>query len=242
MKELAEKVLKIVDCGLVKGLGVPEDGQMCVEAAVCKALGEEHSDRPSCVTEEVAQFKVRLNDCMWVDEKSRAAGLREIAVCQLGSKDIDVAAYAALVVTKTLKDVLFPLLADHSTGDETRELCQRLVTLDLNSDEFTQTFDALAKQMPISQFTVVTTGRGGGSFPAEVCMYDHAKLAITRLADKNFGAAMDLAVTAVDIFQIVKRTRGRDDGPLNAIARIGCDALRACGAAGVQAWDELHAS
>jgi len=46
--ELAAKVLAVVDAGLVKGLGEAVPGHMCVEAAVCYALGEPHSDAPSC--------------------------------------------------------------------------------------------------------------------------------------------------------------------------------------------------
>lgn len=43
---IAKKVLKTVNAGLVKGLGESEPGKMCVEAAVCYALGLPHSDDP----------------------------------------------------------------------------------------------------------------------------------------------------------------------------------------------------
>lgn len=37
-REIAVKVLEVVDCGLSSGLGKPEPGNMCVEAAVCYAM------------------------------------------------------------------------------------------------------------------------------------------------------------------------------------------------------------
>ena len=37
-REVALKVLQTVDAGLVRGVGKPVPGQMCVEAAVCFAL------------------------------------------------------------------------------------------------------------------------------------------------------------------------------------------------------------
>ena len=47
--EQARRVLEIVDAGLIKGLGVAEPGKMCVEAAICYALGLPHGDNPGCV-------------------------------------------------------------------------------------------------------------------------------------------------------------------------------------------------
>src|SRR5688572_33172763 len=87
--EQARKVQEVVDAGLCQGLGQPEPGKMCVEAAVCFALGLEHSDEPECVGDAVRSFKIALNDAEWPSNKERAAGLREIAVAQLGSKVIN---------------------------------------------------------------------------------------------------------------------------------------------------------
>lgn len=39
-KELVEKIHKILDYGLHRGVGKPEPGEMCVEAAICYALGD----------------------------------------------------------------------------------------------------------------------------------------------------------------------------------------------------------
>lgn len=43
-RKIAVRVLEVVDAGLVSGVGSPEPGKMCVEAAVCYALGLPHGD------------------------------------------------------------------------------------------------------------------------------------------------------------------------------------------------------
>lgn len=86
-EEVATKVLSIVDHGLSSGVGVPQPGQMCVEAAVCYALGLPHGDDPGCVAPSLRSLKIRLNDSNWSSKEARAKGLRRLAVAQLGSKD-----------------------------------------------------------------------------------------------------------------------------------------------------------
>ena len=84
-REIAAKVLEVVDCGLVKGVGRPEPGAMCVEAAVCYAMGMPHGDDPSCVSRALRSLKITLNDKRWSSERVRAKGLRRLAIAQLGS-------------------------------------------------------------------------------------------------------------------------------------------------------------
>jgi hypothetical protein len=84
-KALAIRVLNVVDAGLVDGVGDPEPGKMCVEAAVSYAMGEPHTDRPTCVHPRLRQFKIWLNDGPWDSDLARTKGLREIAIAQLGS-------------------------------------------------------------------------------------------------------------------------------------------------------------
>jgi hypothetical protein len=85
-REIAIKVRDIVDVGLVRGKGVQVPGQMCVEAAVCAALGLPHSDDPPCVDSVLRTLKISLNDLEgWSSTKSRAAGMRRLALAQLGS-------------------------------------------------------------------------------------------------------------------------------------------------------------
>jgi hypothetical protein len=82
---VARKVLEIVDAGLVRGVGNPVAGEMCVEAAVCFALGLPHGDDPKCVAPSLRQLKIRLNDARWSSNQARAKGLRRLALIQLGS-------------------------------------------------------------------------------------------------------------------------------------------------------------
>jgi colicin import membrane protein len=82
---LVRKLLATVDAGLVAGLGQPTPGAMCVEAAISYALGEPHSDGPSCVSPAVRAAKIRLNDAAWPSDLARARGMRRAAIAQLGS-------------------------------------------------------------------------------------------------------------------------------------------------------------
>lgn len=95
-KEIAQKVLEVVNKGLCSGLDEgyydgdrPQPGHMCVEAAVCYAFGEEHGDRPKCVDDEISTLKIALNDAdnFWTSNKDRARHLRRLAIAQLGSKE-----------------------------------------------------------------------------------------------------------------------------------------------------------
>ncbi len=82
---VASKVLEVVDAGLAHGLGKPNPGEMCVEAAVCYALGLPHGDNPACVAPALRALKIRLNDSGWSSNQARASGMRRLAVAQLGS-------------------------------------------------------------------------------------------------------------------------------------------------------------
>lgn len=96
-KAVAMKVLEVVDAGLARGLGRNVPGEMCVEAAVCYAMGEPHTDKPKCVMSLIRDTKIALNDnCVWktshyndydlTDAKTRSEALRRLAIAQLGSK------------------------------------------------------------------------------------------------------------------------------------------------------------
>jgi hypothetical protein len=84
-ESIARKVLATIDAGLVAGKGVPTPGQMCVEAAVCYALGLPHGDNPECVAPALRALKIRLNDSRWSSTVARAQGLRRLGLIQLGS-------------------------------------------------------------------------------------------------------------------------------------------------------------
>lgn len=97
-KELAVKVIETVKPGLCHGLGDPEPGKMCVEAAVNYACGLPHGDSPSCVGNVVRDFKINLNDQAWSTNKKRANGMIKIAIAQLGSNKLDQNKFRELVI------------------------------------------------------------------------------------------------------------------------------------------------
>jgi hypothetical protein len=124
-EDLAVKVLRTVDAGLVQGLGKAEPGMMCIEAAVCYAMGLPHSDNPTCVGSAVRTFKIRLNDASWSSPAARAAGMRKLAVAQLGSDAIDQRKFSNLVVLKTINKllpVIFRDVAEKLTGERKESL------------------------------------------------------------------------------------------------------------------------
>ena len=86
-RTLAKKILELVDTGLCKGLGKAEPGNMCIEAAVCYAMGLPHDDKPPCVHPYVRQLKISINDCEWSSNAARAKGMRRLAIAQLGTAD-----------------------------------------------------------------------------------------------------------------------------------------------------------
>ena len=107
-REMAARVREVVDAGLSAGLGVATPGQMCVEAAVCYALGLPHGDDPGCVDPAVRRLKIRLNDsAAWPSASARAAGLRRLAIAQLGSRGaIDTPRFAQRVAEMTIRTVV----------------------------------------------------------------------------------------------------------------------------------------
>jgi hypothetical protein len=104
---VAAKALETVDFGLCSDLGEPVPGQMCVEAAVCFALGLPHGDEPSCVAKSLRSFNVTLNDAGWSSNQARAKGLRRLALVQLGSADhLDELEFARRLVELAIRTVV----------------------------------------------------------------------------------------------------------------------------------------
>jgi hypothetical protein len=86
-KELVTKINKLLDEGLVCGLGKPIPGKMCVEALICYALDLPHGDEPNCVSPAIRSLKIKLNDSNWSSNKARAEGMRNLAILQLGTNN-----------------------------------------------------------------------------------------------------------------------------------------------------------
>jgi hypothetical protein len=106
-RKIAMRVRDTVDAGLVQGVGEPIPGQMCVEAAVCYALGLPHGDDPGCVAQSLRALKIRLNDSSWSSVRARASGLRRLAIAQLGTAGvIDDPEFMRRVAEMTIRRVV----------------------------------------------------------------------------------------------------------------------------------------
>ena len=105
-EELAQNILDLVGQGLTSGLGVQKPGRMCVEAAVCAAMGLPHSDEPPCVGNAVRAFKISLNDARWSSNESRGQGMLALSIAQLGSDEIDQDEFTKIVAKETIKQIL----------------------------------------------------------------------------------------------------------------------------------------
>lgn len=110
---------KILERGLSRGLGKP-DGQMCIEAAVCAALGLPHGDNPPCVAAAVRAFKIALNDSGWSSSQARANGMRELGIAQVGSKGVvDDVKFATRLAELTIRQLVPKLFREVFSGNET---------------------------------------------------------------------------------------------------------------------------
>lgn len=96
-EELARRVLSVVDQGLSGGLAGKVPGNMCIEAAICNALGEAHDDlptflpyrnHPKCLSPALRRLQICLNDARWCSNATRANGLRRLAIAQLGTAGV----------------------------------------------------------------------------------------------------------------------------------------------------------
>lgn len=97
---------KLLSHGLVSGLGKQEPGKMCVEAAVCCALGLEHGDNPPCVGSAVRSFKIALNDSKWSTNHARALDMKKLAIAQLGSDSLDQMEFGKTVFLRSTQKLL----------------------------------------------------------------------------------------------------------------------------------------
>ena len=107
-----DKFDAILARGLSNGLG-QQDGQMCIEAAICNVLGLPHSDDPGCVASAVRSFKITLNDKRWSSPQARADGLRDLGLAQLGSLGtVDDRQFIKTLAEKLIRVMLPALMRD----------------------------------------------------------------------------------------------------------------------------------
>ena len=126
-RDTAVKVLEVVDAGLVRGVGDPEPGKMCVEAAVCYAMGLPHGDNPECVSPALRALKIQLNDKEWSSNQARAKGLRRLAIAQLGSRGaLDEKEFLARVVEMTIRKIVPRALRSAASAKGNAEHAEKL--------------------------------------------------------------------------------------------------------------------
>lgn len=150
-RELAEKVLNVVDAGLVKGMGIRVPGKMCVEAAVCYAMGLPHSDAPSCVSSAIRVTKITLNDLDWSSNQARATGMRRLALAQLGSAgvidDLEFSKRLVVLCVKSMAATALKKAVELQTGEyktrleERADKCARAATFEDATDVITHIID-----------------------------------------------------------------------------------------------------
>jgi hypothetical protein len=117
--DLARRVVKAVKPGLTAGLGRPKPGEMCVEAAVCYALGLPHDDDPPCVGSAARRIKIGINDSTrWTSKKARARGMLDASVAQLGSNEVNQMKVVR-VYRRLVKERLTPLVEKHISNTHT---------------------------------------------------------------------------------------------------------------------------
>src|SRR5512135_2834717 len=109
--KMVQKLLKLIDQGLTHGAGqFQDDGDFCVQQAVNKATQSGTSDHPSCVTNEITQFGIGLNDTFNGSDKERAKILKRFAVAELGSRGV-VSGFAFQNKVRELWNKKYPALA-----------------------------------------------------------------------------------------------------------------------------------
>lgn len=115
-----KEFLRLLSFGLVKGVGVQEEGKMCIEACWCAVLKLPNGDNPPCVGSEVRACKIALNDCDWSSKKARAEGMKLIGIAQVGSNQLNQQGFFSLLKLNSTKRILPYLIQKHydDTKDE----------------------------------------------------------------------------------------------------------------------------
>jgi hypothetical protein len=212
----ARKVLEVVDVGLCGGIGNPVPGKMCVEAAVCFALGQPHGDEPECVNAAVRQFKIRLNDSKWSSNQARAQGMRRLAIGQLGTNDpsFDEAKFIEVLVEQTIRKIVpHALRVAAKTAKDERKASLEEAALRCERD-----------------------GDRAAAWNARRAAYADTTTVAAYAASASASA---YAAYAAAYAAAWADAAAHDDIALNMSADIGVQALRAAGAHGIALMDQL---
>lgn len=200
-------LISLLADGLAFGLGKRASGQMCVEACVAYAFDEAHHDRPTCVNRMLSTIKICLNDRSWGSPISRANGLRQVAIAQLGTNTpkFDVVHFATKFVELASQTVFecierrwecLPYATDSSDGrfrDKTRKDAK--VQANMNMLEAYKSLVSALTVKPKDNKKFITTARQ--QMATTAC--EHAVYAINVAIESAFisRATADVARTQV---------------------------------------------
>lgn len=186
----ATRIVDLLTHGLVQGIGIQEPGKMCVEAAVCYALGLPHSDDPGCVSPPVRRLKIRLNDALWSSNMARADGLKRLALMQLGSKGaLNDVEFVRRVVDVTIRRIVPMALraAAQVNPDHTASLEMCAVRCEQEG-----TGESCKEARRVAR-AVADAAADAASYDAAVASYDASTSAFAVSADASAFAAYDAA-------------------------------------------------
>ena len=250
----ARKVLSFVYAGLSGGLGSPKPGEMCVEAAVCYALGLPHGDDPKCVHSAVRRFKIALNDSPWSSNAARSKGMRDLAIAQLGTNDagFNGKVFVQVLVTETIRQMvpiaLRALLrfADLSQFHEQIEAAARTceVTPNLAAAQAARDLAKNASAAASAATTQWTASASASAASAASAAYAYVAATDYVAASAYASAATTYVATtayasAASAYVATTAATARDS-VLSLCARIGIQALRAGKAHGITLLDKIN--
>ena len=231
--KLVKRLLDVVDQGLCSGVGNGTPGHMCVEAAASYVVdGDGKSDMPSCVHAVVRRFKIALNDKKWSSEQARALGMREVAVAQLGSLDIDPEVFVKYVVEQTIRRIV--------------PIALRAIGLEAEAVRCEQEGTCTAVRAGQAAANKVYSSRRAYAAAAYAAYADayaayaaaayaaaaYAAAAADAAADAYAADAADADADAADAAAADAAYGKKRDEILTLSATIAAEALKVCGAAG----------
>jgi len=225
-EEFVRKLVATVDVGLSRGVGDPIPGQMCVEAAISYALGEPHSDRPSCVDPVVRAAQIQLNDGLWSSSIARARGMRAVAIAQLGSKGtIDPVKFASLLSEYVIREIVPIALRSAATlcPDHAAPLGEAAVRCEREG-----TFSAARSAESAAWSAADSTGSAESAFRS-------ARSAAWSAADSTASAESAAESAAASARSAARGATSEEaDRVLSICATLMVRALRECGSPGCE--------
>lgn len=245
---LAKKVWRVVSRGLVQGIGSPEPGRMCVEAAVCYALDLPHNDEPPCVGKSVRGDKIEINDCNWSSDKARGRGLRDVAIAQLGSNKINQKMYANVVARLVAQRLVAPAINAHlrvSTKLSDKDRARLTAAADkLVSVVATTPARSIAAALRSAHAALVNyiDKYDNTVYPLRIReQYEESAVDLSYLLDAASDRSFESIVSCAGEFWATAEPskKAKEDKWLLIAAEIVLDALRECNSPGVKLLDEL---